>query len=274
MAAAGPYVPVLRDGHVRGAACGRAPGAVCYGPVLNAAAVLLSCYGNVPPERAAQVMGMLLGVPVSAGRVDKAAARVSAQLGKAGFGGAMIAALTTEDVLAAAETPVNVLDKTAPEPAAPEEGKEDTDPEGKEGKAASGAPHVLITRAPDGRLTFLQAIGSRRKGAIAAGVSDRPAVQFSLHTPYREVGRIGMRPLHGTGIHRRVFGHYIPSLTDTLPPFPMRTGFPRPGVLRRLRPTYAFGRHRAYPPHAASGRGKCVERTQVVPTFTVVRSAG
>ncbi len=29
-------------------------GAVSYGPVLNAAAVLLSCYGNVPPERAAQ----------------------------------------------------------------------------------------------------------------------------------------------------------------------------------------------------------------------------
>jgi hypothetical protein len=36
-------------------------GAVSYGPVLNTAAVLLSCYGNVPPERAAQVMGMLLG---------------------------------------------------------------------------------------------------------------------------------------------------------------------------------------------------------------------
>src|SRR5258708_38107882 len=69
----------------------------------------------------------------------------------------------------------------------------------------------------------------------ATGVPDRPAVQFSLHTPYREVGRIGMRPFHGTGIHRRVFGHYIPSLTDTLPPFPMRTGFPRLGVLRRLR---------------------------------------
>ena len=42
-------------------------GAVSYGPVLNAAAVLQSCYGNVPPERAAQVMGMLLGIPVSAG---------------------------------------------------------------------------------------------------------------------------------------------------------------------------------------------------------------
>jgi len=29
---------------------------------------------------------------------------------------------------------------------------------------------VLITRTPDGRLTFLQAIGSRRKAAVAAGV--------------------------------------------------------------------------------------------------------
>ena len=40
-------------------------GAVSYGPALNAAAVLLSCYGNVPPERAAQVIGMLLGTEVS-----------------------------------------------------------------------------------------------------------------------------------------------------------------------------------------------------------------
>ena len=87
-------------------------GAVSYGPLLNTAAVLLSCYGNVPPERAAQVMGMLLGVPVSAGWVDKAAARVAAQLGRAGFDEAMIAALAAEDVLAADETPVNVLDKT------------------------------------------------------------------------------------------------------------------------------------------------------------------
>ena len=29
---------------------------------------------------------------------------------------------------------------------------------------------MLITRTPDGRLTFLQAIASRRKGAIAAGL--------------------------------------------------------------------------------------------------------
>ena len=151
-------------------------GAVSYGPVLNAAAVLLSCYGNVPPERAAQVMAMLLGVPVSAGWVDKAAARVSAQLGKAGFDDAMSAALTAEDVLAADETPVNVLDRTvlpALAPAREEEKEEEADPEEKEGKAAAGAPHVLITRTPDGRLTFLQAIGSRRKAAIAAGLPAR-----------------------------------------------------------------------------------------------------
>jgi hypothetical protein len=114
-------------------------GAVSYGPVLNAAAVLLSCYGNVPPERTALVMGMLLGVPVSAGWVDKAAARISPQLAKGGFDDAMIAALTGEKVLAADETPVNVLDKAVPP-------------------------------APDGQLTFLQAIGSQRKGDIAAGI--------------------------------------------------------------------------------------------------------
>ena len=131
--------------------------------------MLLACYGNVPPERAACVMGMLLGVPVSAGWVDKAAARVCARLGKAGFDDAMVAALTAEDVLAADETPVNVLGKTAPQPAAPEEEKEERDPEGKQ-KAAAGAPHVLIVRTPDGRLTFLQAIGSRRKGDVAGGI--------------------------------------------------------------------------------------------------------
>jgi len=143
-------------------------GAVSYGPVLNAAAVLLTCYGNVPPERTAQVIGMLLGIGVSAGWVDKAAARVNAQLGNAGFDDAMIAALAAEDVLAADETPVSVLGKTAPAPPCGDGGEKD--PEEKDGKAASGAPHVLITRTPDGRLTFLQAMASRRKAALAAGL--------------------------------------------------------------------------------------------------------
>jgi transposase len=143
-------------------------GAVSYGPALNAAAVLLTCYGNVPPERAAQVIGMLLGVRVSSGWVDKASGRVNAQLGKAGFDEAMLAALAGEDVLAADETPVSVLDRTAPAPAPDDSGEKD--PEEKDGKAGTGAPQVLITRTPDGRLTFLQAMASRRKAALAAGL--------------------------------------------------------------------------------------------------------
>jgi transposase len=102
-------------------------GSVSYGPALNAASVLLSCYGNVPPERAARVIGMLLGIEVSAGWVDKAAARVNAQLQKAGFDEAMLAALAGQDVLAADETPANVLDGSAAA-AAPQE-KDEPDPE-------------------------------------------------------------------------------------------------------------------------------------------------
>jgi transposase len=147
---------------------GAHPGSVSYGAVLNAAAVVLTAYGNVPSERAAQVMAMLLGVPVSAGWVDKASARLAAQLGKAGFDAAMLAALAGQDALAADETPVNVLGENAPQPAAREEGEEH-DPDGKE-KAAAGAPHVLIVRTPDGRLTWLQPLASRRKGDVAAGI--------------------------------------------------------------------------------------------------------
>jgi transposase len=149
-------------------------GSVSYGAVLNAAAVVLTAYGNVPPERAAQVMGMLLGVPVSAGWVDKASARLAAQLGKAGFEAAMLAALAGEKALAADETPVNVLGKNVPQPAAREEAAareegEGQDPEDNQ-KGAAGAPHVLIVRTPDGRLTWLQALASRRKAAVAAGI--------------------------------------------------------------------------------------------------------
>ncbi len=143
-------------------------GSVSYGPVLNAAALVLTAYGNVPPERAAQVMAMLLGVPVSPGWVDKASARLAARLEKTGFDKAMLAALAGEKALAADETPVNVLDSNAPQPAAPG-GEHEQDPEEKE-KTAPGDPHVLIVRTPDGRLTWLQALTSRRKGDVAAGI--------------------------------------------------------------------------------------------------------
>jgi hypothetical protein len=123
----------------------------------------------VPPERAARVIGMLFGTEVSAGFVDKASSRLSARLGRAGLDAAMLAALAGEKVLAADETPVNVLGKgTVPQPPAREEEGE-RDPEGKD-KAAAGAPHVLIVRTPDERLTLLQAIGSRRKGDVASGI--------------------------------------------------------------------------------------------------------
>ena len=75
--------------------------------------MLLSSYGNVPSERAANLIGMLLGVPVSAGFVDLASERLSARLGDAGFDAAMQAALGKEPVLAADETPVSLADPRA-----------------------------------------------------------------------------------------------------------------------------------------------------------------
>jgi transposase len=139
-------------------------GAVSYGPGLNAAAVVLTAYGNVPPERTARVIGMILGTEVSAGWADKASGRLPAQLGRAGFDEAMLAALAAERVLAADETPVSVPG-WGPVPAGA--GKADPD----DGRpAAAGAAHVMIVRTPDERLTFLQAMGSRRKDAIAAAL--------------------------------------------------------------------------------------------------------
>jgi hypothetical protein len=100
-------VPVLRDRQDRGTPIWRARRVGVLRAALNAAAVVLTSYGNVPPERAARVVDMLLGVPVSAGWVDKAGARLSRQLEQAGFDAAMCAALAAEPVLAADETPVN-----------------------------------------------------------------------------------------------------------------------------------------------------------------------
>jgi transposase len=136
------------------APAGAYPGSVSYGPGINTAAVLLSSYGNVPAERAANLIGMLLGVPVSPGFVDGASERLSSRLDDAGFDQAMQAALEKEPVLAADETPVNLLD--------PHAGLE-------EDKA--GAPHVLVVRTPRAGLTWLLALGSRQATAITAVLS-------------------------------------------------------------------------------------------------------
>jgi transposase len=140
------------------APAGMQAGTVSYGPGLNAAAVLLTAYGNVPPERAAQVIGMLSGMQVSAGWVDKASSRLSGRLERAGLDAAMLAALAGQRVLAADETPVSIA---APQPAADA---------GEDGNADAGAPHVLVVRTPDGTLTWLTAIASRRKEAVGGGI--------------------------------------------------------------------------------------------------------
>jgi transposase len=132
---------------------GAHPGSISYGPGINTAAVLLSGYGNVPAERTAHLIGMLLGVPVSPGFVDKAASRLDDRLHDAGFDAAMQAALAAEPALGADETPVNVL--------TPDEDPETGEPDG-------GSPHVLIIRPPGGKLTWLRALGSRRAAAITA----------------------------------------------------------------------------------------------------------
>jgi transposase len=127
------------------------PGSVSYGPGINTAAVLLTSYGNVPAERAANLIGLLLGVPVSAGFVDRASERLASRLDGAGFDEAMQAALAAKPVLAADETPVNLIDAHA-------------------GLAAedAGAPHVLVVRTPRAGLTWLRALGSRQAAAITA----------------------------------------------------------------------------------------------------------
>src|SRR5262249_56325792 len=71
-------------------------GTVCYGPGVNMAAVLLAAYGNVPAERTAHLIGMLLGMPVSPGFVDNAGTRLDARLADAGFDAAMQAARAAE----------------------------------------------------------------------------------------------------------------------------------------------------------------------------------
>ena len=61
---------------------------------------LLRAELDVPPERAARLVGMLLGPEVAAGQADKASARLSARPGGAGFEEAMLAALASKKVLA------------------------------------------------------------------------------------------------------------------------------------------------------------------------------
>jgi len=129
-----------------------AAGGVSYGPRLHGAAVLLASEANVPVERAAMVIDALLGVPVSAGFVARANARLAQDLDDAGFDEAMKAALRAEPVLCGDESPVNVLRKELDEVT---------------GTVLSGSPHLLVIRTPDPGLVWYGAIHSRSSEAIA-----------------------------------------------------------------------------------------------------------
>ena len=93
---------------------------------------------------------------------------MNARLQAGGFDEALAAALAAEDVLAADETPVNVLDKT-PVPA-PDPGRGKPIRMRRTGRTPAGAPHVLIVTTPDGRLRLMLALASRRKGSVGAGI--------------------------------------------------------------------------------------------------------
>ncbi|MGH3512354.1 MAG: IS66 family transposase, partial [Pseudonocardiaceae bacterium] len=127
-----------------------AAGTVAYGPHVNAAAILLASEGNVPIERTAALMAMMLGAPVSTGFVARALERFARRLAAAGFDDAMKTALRAEDVLCADETPTNVISKNTDE----------------HGQPIPGAPHAVTVRTPDARLVWYTPIGSRSKTAL------------------------------------------------------------------------------------------------------------
>ena len=81
-------------------------GPCCYGPNVWAATALLACNGHMSIERAADLMGVLLDVPVSTGFTGGLVARAAACL--AGFETALKARLRAAPVLHHDETPARV----------------------------------------------------------------------------------------------------------------------------------------------------------------------
>lgn len=80
-------------------------GPVCCGPDVVAAATLLASTDVIGIERAADLMGALLGAPVSTGFVSRCLVRLDAALAAAGFEGALKDALRGADVPGAGQTP-------------------------------------------------------------------------------------------------------------------------------------------------------------------------
>jgi transposase len=83
-------------------------GPVCYGPNVVAAATLLACSDVIGLERAADLMGVLLGAPVSTGFIVKCLERLDDRLVTDAFEDALKEALTCQDVRGTDETPAPV----------------------------------------------------------------------------------------------------------------------------------------------------------------------
>lgn len=92
---------------------------------------------------------------MSAGFVDRANTRLAGKLTEAGFDEAMLAALLAEPVLAADESPVQVVTPAV---------DEDT------GEPLPGSPHVLAIRTPDERLAWLAGLTSRSYDTVIAAL--------------------------------------------------------------------------------------------------------
>ena len=87
---------------------GAAGGPVCYGPNLTAAALLCHAFGQLGQERTAEVVNGLFGTGVSAGSINKIAARLAGSLH--GFEDDVKTALLAEPVTLADETPVTTIE--------------------------------------------------------------------------------------------------------------------------------------------------------------------
>ena len=149
-------------GHVTAAPApsGVAGGPACYGPDVTDAATLPASTDVIGIERAAGLMGALLGAPVSTGFVSRCLARLDAALTAAWFEDALKDALRAADVLGTDETPAPLTTAA-------------TSAEGR------GNPHVYTVRTmrayagggPD--LIWYGAAGNRTKAAITGfGILD------------------------------------------------------------------------------------------------------
>ncbi len=127
-------------------------GSVAYGPGVNAAALLLTGYGNIPAEWAADLIGMLTGSPSRPGSSIRSApgwmsgCRTPGSTRRCGPRCARAGAGRGRDPGQRGHPPAGPGDRgsrTAP-------------------------PHVLIIRPPGGRLTWLRALTFRRHEAITA----------------------------------------------------------------------------------------------------------